>query len=208
MILTVKMERSTLPVLLNSTSYALNNSRGKFVSIGLAAQRPFTPQILLHGCKGDWIIFDEAQWAELLEEQGVITNLLYAKDDPPQSILIGTTTAFFHNIGDQRVVTLRGATELCLAYDTICELWQLLPLITKRIYLLKMLRFSEFYATLIRGIVTCPNDYRTSIDQILNNLPDSEAAVCVFELVRFAPKLVEADYIIEAAISKSLGDCK
>lgn len=200
----VKMQRPTFPVLLNITTYALNKSRSKYVSIGLTAQRPFTPHILLHGCKGDWIIFDEVQWNLLLEEQGVITNLLYTKEQLPQSILIGTMSAVFHQVGDLRVVTLKGATEVCLAYDTICELWQLLPLIEKRIKLLQKLRFPEFYATLIRAVAGLPDDYRTNIDRVINNLQDSEAAACVAELVRFAPQLVEADYNIELLINKAM----
>lgn len=46
------------PVLLNCSTYALNKSRSKFVSV-VSAHALFATMVGLHGLKTDWVAFEE-----------------------------------------------------------------------------------------------------------------------------------------------------
>lgn len=183
------------PVLLNCSTYPLNKSRSKFVSVGLSAHTPFVPLVQLHGLKGDWVTFDETEWRLLLENQGVISNYLYTDEGQQQLFSIGSKTLRFHSIGSTRVVTFVKDSEVCAAFDSICELWELIPLIDSRIRLLKDLQFDQFYGSVVKGIVGLSGDYKTHINAVLKELQGSENAACMYEILKFTPDILSIDFI-------------
>lgn len=182
------------PVLLNCSTYALNKSRSKFVSVGLSAHAPFVPVVELHGLKNDWVTFDEGEWGLLLENQGVISNFLYTDEGQHQFVNIGSKTLRFHTIGSTRVVTFVNGSEVCVAFESVCELWEFLPLIESRIRLLKDLNFDQFYASVVKGIVGLPGDYKNHINTILKELHGSENASCMYEMLKCAPDILAFDF--------------
>lgn len=182
------------PVLLNCSRYALNKSRSKFVSVGLSSHAPFTPLVELHGLKNDWVTFDEAEWRLLLENQGVISNFLYADDGLQQVFNIGSKTLRFHTIGSTRVLTFANDSEVCVAFESVCELWEYLPLIESRIRLLNDLKFDQFYTSVVKGIAGLPGDYKTHIHTVLKELQGSENAVCMYEMLKCAPDILALDF--------------
>lgn len=184
------------PTLLNVSIYNLNKSRSKFISVGLSAYVPFVPLLVLHGGKNDWVELDLDEWTLLLENQGVISNFLYTDDGQQQVLNIGSKTACFHTIGLTKVVTFRehGKSEVCLAFESMCELWELIPLLNSRIRILRNLKFHDFYSSLIQGIVGLPMSYNAAINAVLKDLQGlDEGAVCMYEILRSAPHIVEAD---------------
>lgn len=197
------MEKSSIenspkryPLLLSASVYSLNKSRSKFVSVGLSSCAPFVPLLVLHGLKNDWIVFDEAEWNLLLENQGVISNFLYCDDGLQQTLSIGSKTAFFHTIGSTRVVTFRenGKSEVCIAFDSICELWDLICLVNVRITILKNLKFPDFYSSLVQGVAGLSMEYTAAIHAVLKDIQGlEEGAACMYEMLRNASHIVEAD---------------
>lgn len=184
------------PVLLNCSTYALNKSRSKFVSVGLSAYAPFSPLVKLHRIKNDWVTFNEAEWKLLLEHQGVISNFLYTDAGQQQSLNIGSKTLRFGSIGSTRVVTFLNDSEVCVAFESICELWELVPLIESRIHLLKRLQFHQFYDSLVKGVVDLPGDYRTHIQTVLHELNGCDNAACMYEMLKYAPDIITVDFEI------------
>lgn len=196
------MERPTLPVLLNCTSYPLNKSKSKYISIGLLSHGSFAPIIVLQGLKGDWITFNESEWSEFLDNQGVISNVLYSKEEQtqPQTVQVGGKSAHFYKIGEVPVVTIKDISEVCFAFDSLCELWELLPIVENRIRLLKNLRFPEYYATVIKAVASLPGDFASNICKILQEVPPTNHVVCIRELLKFVPQIVEVDVDVEKRI--------
>lgn len=183
------------PVLLNCSTYALNKSRSKFVSVGLSSHAPFTPLVELHGLKCDWVTFNEVEWKLLLENQGVISNFLYTDEGQQQFFNVGSKTLRFHTIGSTRVVTFVDDSEVCVAFESICELWEFVPLIESRIHLLKNLKFDQFYASVVKGIVGLPGDHKTHIHSVLKELHGCENAACMYEMVKCAPDILAFDFV-------------
>lgn len=185
------------PVLLNCSTYALNKSRSKFVSVGLSACAPFSPLVKLHGLKNDWVTFNEAEWKLLLENQGVISNFLYTDAGQQQSFInIGSKTLRFHTIATTRVVTFANDSEVCIAFESICDLWELIPLIESRIQLLNGLQFHQFYNSLVKGVVDLPGNYRTHMQTVLQELNGCDNAACMYEMLKYAPDIITADFEI------------
>lgn len=196
----IQQKSKYYPVLLNCSTYALNKSRSKFISVGLSSYGVFAPIVVLHGLKNDFITFEEADWKLLLENQGVITNFVYTDEGQQQMVNIGTKIACFHTIGKTRVVTFRDTSgfEICMAFESICELWDFLPIIENRTKILKDLQFYEFYIRLVKGIAAMPIDYKTAVQAVLKDLHASANVVCMQEMIRFAPHIVAGDVEIEA----------
>lgn len=184
------------PVLLNCSTYALNKSRSKFVSVGLSSHAPFAPLVGIHGLKNDWVIFNEVEWRLLLENQGIISNFVYTDEGQQQCFNIGTKALRFHTIASTRVVTFSDASEVCLAFESLCDLWDFIPMVESRIQLLTALQFHQFYSSLVKGVVGLPGDYKTHMQTVLNELQGSENAVCMYELLKRAPHVIDADFEI------------
>lgn len=196
-------KQSQYPVLINCSSYPLNKSKSKFVSVGLSSYGGFAPMVQLYGRKADWITFDEAEWKDLLENQGVITNSMCSREDSQHVLHIGTKVFVFHDIGSTRVVTIRSInSEICLAFESVCELWDMIQLIENRIYMLKGQNFSEFYINLIKGVATLPGDHITNISNVLTDLIGFDNAVCMHEMLRFACDVVHFDLQFEIGVQK------
>lgn len=191
------------PVLINCSSYPLNKSKSKFVAVGLSSYGGFAPMVHLHGVKADWTTFDEAEWKDLLENQGVITNSMCSRENSQSVLHIGTKIFVFHDIGSTRVVTIRSITsEICLAFESVCELWDMIPLVEHRIHMLKGQNFSEFYVNVIKGVAHLPGDPITNISNVLIDLLGFDNAACMHEMLRFACDIVHFDLQFEIGAQK------
>lgn len=191
-------KQSQYPVLLNCSSYPLNKSKSKFVAVGLSSYTGFAPMVQLYGHKADWVTFDEAEWKDLLENQGVITNSMCSREDSHHVLHIGTKIFVFHDIGSTRVVTIRSInSEICLAFESVCELWDMVRLVENRIYMLKGQNFSEFYINLIKGVAHLPGDHITNILNVLSDLIGFDNAACMHEMLKFAYDVVHFDLQFE-----------
>lgn len=164
------------------------------MSVGLSAYTPFKPVVKLHGLKNDWITFDEDEWGLLLENQGVIINYLYSNDGNHQIINIGSNTLRFHMIGLTKVVTFVSVFEVCVAYESICELWEFIPLIQCRMRLLKNLKFDQFYENVVKCLVGLPGDFKTHILMVLKELDGCENASCMHEMIKSVPDIIAFDF--------------
>lgn len=198
------------PMLLNQTTYQLNKSKTKFVSVGMVCGSNFSPAIVLYGCKNDFTIFDESEWIAILENQGVITNYFISKHEIFQPLTLKTKTIFFQTIGGKKVVSIRDqrGSEIFFGLETVAELWELLSMIAFKIEILKSQEFYQFYTSIVRGLVNLPGDIRTNIEHVIEPLKQakSQNALCMLELLKYAEDIIRGDIEIEQiqqAISQS-----
>lgn len=190
------------PILINPRAYVLNRSQTKSVSVGLKSHSNFTPVIEIYGNKHDWVVLEEDEWIALLEIEGTLRNYFnYYPTAQWQPINVGTKTVVFHSIGAKRVLTITSTEggEVCLAGESLQELWTLGHIISDRIDILKSLEFAKFYANLIKGVAKVPADPRIVILDVIHSLKvtKSENNVCMLELLKYAPSIIECDVEIE-----------
>lgn len=137
-------------VILGERRYPLNKCKSKYVSVGLAKDCEYKPMIALRGSKGECIKFDEIEWEDFLSHQGVITNYLYS-NDKVDTVHSWTFSIFFEQVSYNRIIRIwKDDANIYLGYETICKLWEVLPLLR---YLQNMLNKQQFpiYFKLLRN---------------------------------------------------------
>lgn len=190
--------------LLCPTIYFLNKSRTKYVCVGLNSHSGFSPTVQVSGLKNDCITFDGCEWEQLLLHQLVISNYLWGAETraPLLPIKINGKTIYFQCIGSKKIIKIQeqGVTEVFLGWESVAELWELLPIIRYRLEILQSLEFHNFYSSLVKGVAGMSGDMRTNIDNVISPLRDakSENACCMMEMVKFGRQVLECDVQMEA----------
>lgn len=190
--------KSPLPVLLNSTSYPLNKSRSKFVSVGLCCYGSFAPAVMISGSqRNDWILLDETEWKALVENQGVLTNYFYSPDFYPQAVNLSPVKRInFDTVANSKVIVLqeKGGLEIYLGEASVSELWDLLVTLECKISLLWSEQFGDFYTQLINGVWDMPGDIKVNIENVLYGLHiKSYNVMCIREMLKYALGTIECD---------------
>lgn len=199
------------PIVLNLRSYALNKSQTKFASVGLQAHSGQGVAVQIHGTKKDWVQFEEQEWWTFLEHQ--TTMLSYFNSDNVQmpSLRIGNHTVQFYYIGSKKVCTIGGCdgSAVCLGGESLNELWTVVPIINMRMSALKSLNFTTFYKELTDGVMYISGDPLATIKDILYSLEGipSENQICMLELIKYAPEIVECDVTFAEAIQQQFDTC-
>jgi hypothetical protein len=181
-------------VTIGERRFPLNKSRSKFVSVGLVNTCEYSPCIQLSGIKGECLIFSESEWDELLEYQGVITNYLYT-NEKAQNINGWSFSIHFEFISSARVVKLfKDDTYIYLGYETICKLWELLPLIKYTIKLFKNQQFMTYFRVIKISLKNRPNQVETATDilQATEGFPTENPSL-VWELLTLYPDVFEQE---------------
>lgn len=139
-------------VVLGERCYPLNKSKTKFVSVGLVSQCGYKPGVILSGCKGESLVFDDEEWKDFLSYQGVITNYLYSYEKT-ETVNSWTFSIHFEQISHIRVVKIeKENSQIYLGYETICKLWEVLPLVKYNQNLLNKQDFSTYFKFLRYGL--------------------------------------------------------
>lgn len=186
------------PTLLNATSYSLNKSRTKFISVGLCSYGSFPPAVLINGQRGGWVCLDQNEWRALVENQGVISNYLLNDGFYPQVgvHLSGMKKISFIMVQRKKVILLqqRGGSEVYLGSESLSECWELLPLLEYRMELLQSQEFGKFYSSLISGIWNMPGSIKENIENVLDGLDlKSDNVMCIREMLKYALDIIECD---------------
>lgn len=180
---------------LGERRFPLNNSRSKFISVSINSEYGYEPCIQLMGNKGDVIMFRERDWLDFLDYQGVITNYLYANDDT-STIFCENFTLSFEQILSCRVIKIsRNKLYVYLGYETICKLWELLPVIKYRIEMCKKLQFTNYFNVLKKGLEYQPGNIFVNASKILNTRDScpTENVCLVLELMYVYPEVFEKE---------------
>jgi hypothetical protein len=184
--------------IVNQSLYFLNKSKSKFVSVGLSPTlSQFEPVVQINGVKNQCATFDKIEWGLLLENQGIIENYFREGDCQWQPLNVGSKTIHFLTIERKKIIKIENfESEVWLAWETLAELWDLLPLIKHRLEILSNEGFKEFYFMMINGIVDLPGDYKINIMNILQQLTNNANASnvsCMMEVLHFLSDRIIAD---------------
>lgn len=182
-------------VFLGERRYYLNKSKCKFVSIGLSYVNDYIPHIKLSGYKRGEIFFKWSEWSHFLSYQGIITNYLYSHDKP-ESINTEDFSIDFEQFSNIRVIKITKSDGfLYLGYETICKLWELLPLIKYRADMLTRQQFGNYFRVLQRGLRNQGGNVFVNADNILKpeENPNSENLSLVMEFMNLYPDMFERE---------------
>lgn len=186
------------PLLLNATSYPLNKSRTKFISVGLSSYGSFSPAVVINGQRGDWVYLDQSEFKALVENQGVICNYFCSEGFYPQ---LGVNLSCikkisFVTVARKKVILLqqRGGPEVYLGSESLSECWELLPLLEYKMELLQNQEFGNFYSSLISGIWNMPGNIKDNIENVLHGLHlKFDNVMCMREMLKYALDIIECD---------------
>lgn len=182
-------------VVLGERRYKLNNSKSKHVSTGLSRDLNYNPCVKLSGNKNDVIIFDEKEWLNFLTYQGVVTNYLYT-NDRVQTIDTGNFIIKFEQISYSRVIKIiKNNSYIYFGYESICRLWEALPLVKTNIDILKRLRFQSYIKDLVEELKHKEGNIFENAAyfiEISKNC-DNENIRILMELVYIYPEVFEAE---------------
>lgn len=182
-------------VVIGERRFNLNKSRSKFISIGVARDFDYKPCVKLAGNKSDGILLTEQEWCEILNNQKIITNYLYS-NDATDTIYIAGISISFEQISSARVVRIsKNNLYVYLGYESVCKLWELLPLVRCRLDMVKKLQFNTFYQMLRKGLKTQNGNVFVNATNILTTHDDSptENASLALELMYLYPDIFEEE---------------
>lgn len=182
-------------VVIGERKYQLNKSKSKFVSTGLSYDYWYAPCIKLTGNRLDTIIFEESEWNDFLRYQGIITNYLYTNDKAEQ-IDAENFTIQFEKISYSRVIKIvKNNSYIYLGYESICKLWEALPLIKYRIEMLKRQQFASYFKIVQNGLQRQSGDVFENAMNLLKPLENcNNDNVCMLmELIYIYPEIFEVE---------------
>lgn len=177
-------------ILINETTYFINKSKSKWISVGLSLERKYEAVIKLGGYKNNQhIIFNEDQWISFLNNQGIMLSFVHSDKNGWQPMSGNGYQIHFVFIGDAKIIkiTQDGGNELFLAGDTINELSNLVNLIKYRYDMLKSIEFSKYYDSLLGGLSLTNGDVIKNVYDIISPFKNlnNENICCVLELLNF-----------------------
>lgn len=179
-------------LLLDEEVHFVNNSRCKYLCVGLSPYLNFTPAVVIGG-GGRQVLLNKSDWFKLCENQSVIQNYIQSgKSDT--SVQSGNINIHFATIGNRQVVKLEDPSEqfITLGSESIDGLFSTKVRISGRLTELELNRFSEFYGRIIKGLKNYSGeDYKTQIVSVLNKLhPDENVCVMHEILEKLYPRVI------------------
>lgn len=182
-------------IVIGERKFHLNKSRTKFISVGLAYDFNYEPYVKLCGNKCDAIIFNKEEWKIFLKYQGVITNNLHNKI-LNESIETENFYIEFEEVVNSMVAKIsKNNSYVYLGYETICNLWECIPLIEYRLDILERLQFPNYFKIVQKGL---QNQTGNIFENALNLLQprtnlNSENVFMIMELIYLHPKVFESE---------------
>lgn len=180
-------------VVIGEQRYALNKSECKFVSVGLSYGSAYVPCIKLSGHNNIQVVFDENDWKKFLSHQGTITNYLYY-NEITHVIHEDNFSIDFVELSIGRLIKIsKGNNYIYMAYETICGLWEILPLVKYRIETIKNQQFTNYFKILQRGLQNQTGDIFENALNILKpeDNPNSQNICMILELIYIYPDIFE-----------------
>ena len=185
-------------VLVNETTYHINKSKSKWISVGYSIERKYEPVIKLGGIKNNQcVVFNENQFTSFLNNQGIMMSFIYSTTSGWQPMKVDGYEIHFVFIGDSRIIKIvqDDNNEIFLAGDSINEIVNLSDLIKYRYDIIKCQDFSNYYNILISSASSKNGDIIKNIYDVIVSLRNvnSVNACCVMELLTIYPKIVIED---------------
>lgn len=182
-------------VIIGAQSFALNKSNTKSICVGLCENFNYEPCIVLAGTKSDKIIFTLKEWSDLLSHQGIISNYFYMFDTM-DSITTDSFTIHFERFSTKQVISLeKDWNNLYLGFETVCNLWELLPLIKYQAEMMKNLKFATYFNVLKSGLQKQTGNLFSNALNILRpeENPNSQNVSLTLEVLYLYPEIFEKE---------------
>lgn len=172
--------------------HPLNKSVNKYICVGLSVD-DLSPCIKISGNKGVSILLNESEWRELLEYQGVIINNLYLSDSRWEPLEFASIKLYFETVKGENVLKIvKNGFYIYLGRETVNNLWQLTPLLEKRLTLLKNQEFKQYFSILKNNYANAEGSIVNKIFEVLSIQENaSENACAIMELAISHPTILE-----------------
>lgn len=206
------VNRCSAPKVLNKRTYPLNKSKCKWLDVGFSPDLPFPPVIQIFGLKNDWLMFDYAEWKQLIEKQTYILRFFSSPEKEAAPVHLTTKILTFTTLKvhdkERKVVAIHDqcGNAVYLGPESFYVLWNIVGLIDYRVEILTGLNFHQFYTSIIKGVGDIGGDVKTNIENVL--LPvmqtHSENAYCMLEMLTFQEDVINADVELERIMMPQL----
>lgn len=184
------------PILLNQKIYNLNKSKSKTVAVGLSPKCSLKPVVKISGNKyKQCAIFDESEWENFLKNQGIITNYFIVQDEFWQPIVGKKFTIEFSMYNKVKIVKIHTEKNLdvILAYESLCWLWELLPLITYKLDMLRKQQFDAYYKSVVNGNVFENYNPLSKVNTYTLTNSNNENVYSMMEMMHYFPDKIIAE---------------
>lgn len=180
---------------INGKLYNLNNSRTKFVNIGLALDNDYCPCIEIGAKAGVSIILNEDDWKQLLQHQGTISSYFFSIGYFDIPIRFNNFTIYFDKIDDYNIIKIKHDDNryIYLGCESTCKLWEMIPLIEYRLEMLKKQQFDRYFNGFKSNVLGQQGDL---IPNVLHTLapkqnPHNENVSTMMEMLAIYPDILE-----------------
>lgn len=182
-------------ILLNQTIYALNKSNSKIIAIGLSPENDMKPIIKIKGSKyQQCLVLNEADLESLSKHRFSILSYFYSPGEKWEPIIERNYAIDFTWINKKKIAEIRNkkGIEVLLGYESVSELWELLPLINYKMHMLKKQRFDDYYDSIIKNNRLSVCNVFTNINNTIGQ-HDNENVFCMMEMMQFFPDQIIID---------------
>lgn len=180
---------------LGERKFHLNKSKTKYVSVGISYDYKYESCVKLSGNKCNTIIFNAEDWKQFLSYQGVITDYIYS-NDTTNPIDTGKFSIQFEELPYCRSVkVVKNNSYIYLGYESICKLWEYIPLLEYRLNILQRLQFPNYFKIVQKGLQAQDGDIFENALNLLqpSENPNSENICMIMELIYVYPEIFEIE---------------
>lgn len=153
-------------LLIGEAVHFLNNSRSKYVCIGLSPQLNFTPAVVIGGGRVSGIILRKEDWQSLLDLEGVLLSYFTGGTSNADSISTGNINIYF---GEKAVkIEDSNRASIILGEQSVEALFKLN--IDTRLEELQQKQFGEFYIETCKRIRNLPGEIKSNLNTVLQQI--------------------------------------
>lgn len=181
-------------VIVGERLFPLTPSKSKYLAVGLSRDNGFRPCVMLGGCRGEYLLFTEKAWQELLENQQSITNLFYGGNEYIAADVVNTSqhTVSYETFKDIQIVKIsdKGGRYIYLGQETLCRLFDSKPLIHHLISTFKKCDFPKYLSLIMEEMKQLYGNLKDNILKKISNIHCDNSCILI-ELITLYPDLTE-----------------
>ncbi|KAF5294569.1 hypothetical protein FQA39_LY13328 [Lamprigera yunnana] len=161
-------------MLLNQRIYYLNNTKSKWISVGLYYHFEFASVVKIFGSSKQYVIFKEEEWIQFHEQRENINKYFQTCDMMWKPRQIGSKTLTFEMTEEKKILRIEDkcGNKVCLGWESVSEVWSLETVLSYRLSYSSASNLKHFYDDVIRAVAEISGDANTNIYNIVNKLPE------------------------------------
>lgn len=180
--------------LVGCSTYFLNKSTTKWVSVGLSPGNDFDVRIKIAGAKKQCITLSAYEWKRFIEEKNVLQRYVTKEVNlfPPLRMANLRISCECYD-GVTKVLKIEKDSDiLYLSYEGLKELWRLAGLVNVRTEYLTSLQYEKHYKEILIYLSTREGDLFQEVEQMMNGVV-SEYGAITMELLTIGLEKIVAD---------------